>query len=296
MKILPGPASIELSKKIAKNLNIPYLNLEYKQFTDGESYLQIDGEVNDEEIIIIQNTFPNQEKRLLEIMFLSATLKEYNASKVHVFTPYLCYARADRRRKEMEIISHKVTLELLYKSGVDSIMTFNVHNKEAFTSSVPELEKYDISVLPLIKKYLESETDDNYTIIGPDKGVSEELKYLSDGLDVSYTALEKYRDSVTHEISMRDIGIDVENKDVILFDDIITSGRTALDAFRIILDKRPKSLTFVVIHALAKPEVFVKMKEIGVHKIISTNTISRTDTEQIDVSSAISKFIEDKFL
>ncbi len=296
MKILAGPASIELSKRIAEDIDLPLLILESKQFTDGETYLRINGEVENEEVLIIQNTFPNQEKSLLEIMLIASTLKEYEATKVFLLAPYLCYARADRRRIEKEVISHKITLEMLYKSGVDSVLTFNVHNKEAFTSLIPELEKYNISVLSLIKEYLQDLVDESFMIVGPDKGVTDELAFFSEELGISSGHLEKYRDPETHEITMKDLGLDLENKNIILFDDIITSGGTAIDACKLILSKKPKSLIFIVIHALAKEEVFAKFDEIGVHKVISTNTIPRLDIEQIDISSVACKFIQDKFL
>ncbi|MCE7740821.1 MAG: ribose-phosphate pyrophosphokinase [Candidatus Heimdallarchaeota archaeon] len=296
MKILAGPASIELGKKIANELNLSLINLENKLFTDGETYLQIDGEVENEEVMIVQNTFPNQEKRLIEIMLIASTLKEFEASKVYLFAPYLCYARADRRRIAKEIISHKVTLELLYKSGVDSVLTFNVHNREAFTSLVPELEKYDISILPEIRDYLKDIVDENFVIVGPDRGITNELQYFSDELTIPFNSLDKFRDPETHEITMTDTGLDIEDKNVILLDDVITSGGTAIDACKLILSRKPKSLFFLVIHAIAKPDVFVKIKEIGVDKVISTNTITRSDIEQIEISSAASKFIKDKFL
>ena len=296
MKILPGSSSLELGENISHKLNLPILGLKHKIFTDGESYLLIQGEVQDEEIIIVQNTFPDQEKNLIEIMLLASTLKEYKASKVYLLAPYLCYARADRRRIEKEVISHKIALELLYNSGVDSLITFNVHNRDAFSSFATDLEKYDLSVLPLINQYLKENSIADSVIIGPDKGIIGELQYLSHELDLEFYSLEKYRDPETHIISMKSENLDIENKHVILFDDVITSGGTAIDACKLILENNPATLTFIVIHALAKQEVFEKLHEIGVTKVLSSNTIARTDLEQLDITSIVSSFIEDKFL
>lgn len=296
MKILSGPTSGELSSKMIEKLDLPSIKLESKFFTDGETYLRIDGEVENEDILLIENTYPNQEKRLLEIMLIASTLKEYKASKVYLFAPYLCYARADRRRLDKEVISHKITLELLYKSGVDSIITFNVHNREAFVSLVPELEKYDINALQSIKEYLREKIDAETVLVGPDKGVDSDLKSLSEELGTSYFCLEKYRNPKTHEITITDEGSNFEDKNIVLIDDVITSGGTALEASRLILSRKPKRLRFIVVHALAKPEIFSKFKQIGVSEVISTNTIIRPDIKQIDICFTASKFIKDKFL
>lgn len=296
MKILSGPTSSELGKRIAQTLSMSQIKLIHKQFTDGETYLQIEGEVKNEEIMIVQNTFPEQEKHLIEIMLIASTLKEYNASKVLLLSPYLAYARADRRRKDKEVISHKVILELLLKSGVDCVITLDVHNRDSFSSLVPELEKIDISSLPLISEFLKSKTCSNSLLVGPDKGIKNELEFLSKELELPYFCLEKYRDPDTHEIVMRNPGIEFNNKDVILLDDVITSGGTALDACKLILSKNPKSLIFIVVHAISESEVFNKMREMGVSEVISTNTISREDIEQIDISTLVCTVIEEKFL
>ncbi|TET77520.1 MAG: ribose-phosphate pyrophosphokinase, partial [Candidatus Heimdallarchaeota archaeon] len=96
MKILAGPNSEQLAQKIAEQLNLTLLGLSYKYFTDGETYFKIEGNLEKEDVIIVQTTYPNQEKRLLELIFLTNTLKKLGSDKVIAVVPYLCYARADR--------------------------------------------------------------------------------------------------------------------------------------------------------------------------------------------------------
>ena len=55
MKILPGTSSIELGKILESNLEIPLLELKFRYFNDGESYLKINGSVKNQEILLIQN-------------------------------------------------------------------------------------------------------------------------------------------------------------------------------------------------------------------------------------------------
>ena len=122
------------------------------------------------------------------------------------------------------------------------------------------------------------------------------MEYLSNELSIPFNTLEKFRDPVSHNIFIKDTGIEVEKKDVVLFDDIITSGGTAIEACKIILDKKPKSLKFFVIHSLANKDIFEKIKDLGVKEIISTNTIPRTDIVQLDITQTVCRFIEEKFL
>ena len=66
MKILPGTSSIELGKKIAKDLNISLLELKFKYFNDGESYFNIIGAVKDQEIMVGKRNYCM--KHLLEFL------------------------------------------------------------------------------------------------------------------------------------------------------------------------------------------------------------------------------------
>lgn len=296
MKILPGTSSTELGIKLASILKIPLLDLKFKYHNDGETYLKINGTIKNQEILLIQNTSPPQEKNLVELMLIASTLKELGADKVHSIVPYLCYARSDRRRLEGEATSHQITLDLIYKSGIDSLLTTNVHNPDIFLKTNKKLKKYNIDITQLLIAKLQKIKDKDWFIIGPDKGSYNEVKNVAQGLSKPFATLEKYRDPTTHKVSLTDTGFDCEEKDVVLVDDAITSGGTAIDAIEIINQKNPSSITYFVVHALSKKEVFDKMKQIGVTDITSTNTIPRTDIEQLDITSFLCKFIKETFL
>ena len=296
MKIVAGPASNDLGEKIAKNLEITKLDFEFKYFYDEETYLKISDSVTMEEIIIIQSTSPPQEKHLLELILIASTLKEFGAEKIHAVVPYLCYSRADRRRRKGEVLSHQIILEILYKSGIDSLLSVNVHNEEAFNQFVPQLEKYSLKADYLVAQEIKKLQIDDLLVVGPDQGSTENVKIMAKELNTPYGFFEKYRDPENHSVTLRDTGFECKDKNIILVDDIITSGTTAFKAIDLLLEKKSKSIIFTCIHSLSKPEVFDKMLQKGVKEIFSTNTITRKDLKQIDISPLISKFIEEKFL
>ena len=296
MKILPGPTSKKIGEEIANLLKLPLLELNFKYFSDGETYIQIIGDVENEEVAIIQTTSPPQEKRLLEILLIASTLKELGASKVIAIIPYLCYARSDRRRKNGEVVSHNITMDLIYNSGIDSLITIHAHNNDAFLKAAPEMEKYNINIIPTLTEEIIKIKNKDWLIIGPDSGSIEDIKLASDILQFPFLTLKKFRDPNTHKISIKNTGINCEGKDVLLIDDIISSGGTAIDAIKLILEDKPSSLFFFCIHNLALEEVIKMIKELGVEEIISSNTIERDDVKIIDIVKPITDLLEEKFL
>ncbi len=297
MKILLGPNSDSLGKNIAKQLDLPYVNFNFKQFYDGETYLQIDDQVENEDILIIQSTYPNQEKSLLETMLIASTLKELGADRVLAVIPYLCYARADKRKLKGETLSHHLTLSYLQNSGVDSILTVNVHNKEQYFIQDSGLDKQNFNVLPfMVGEFLKEKEKNDWIIVGPDKGSEKDILQIANEFSISYYILEKSRDPDTHKIRTKKPNFDFSNKNVLIIDDVVSSGTTAKTACSLILEKGAKSVAILFVHVLSKPEVITELKKIGNLLVYSSNTITRDDMGQIDISPIISEFIEDKYL
>jgi ribose-phosphate pyrophosphokinase len=297
MKILLGPNSDSLGKNIAKQLDLPYVNFNFKQFYDGETYLQIDDQVENEDILIIQSTYPNQEKSLLETMLIASTLKELGADRVLAVIPYLCYARADRRKLKGETLSHHLTLSYLQNSGVDIILTVNVHNKEQYFVQDSGLDKQNFNVLPfMVGEFLKGKDKNDWIIVGPDKGSEKDIIQIANEFSISYYILEKSRDPVTHKIQTKKPNFDFSDKNVIIIDDVVSSGTTANNACSLIFEKGANSVAILFVHVLSKPEVITELKKIGNLLVYSSNTITRDDIEQIDISPIISEFIEDKYL
>ncbi|MHA1419246.1 MAG: ribose-phosphate diphosphokinase [Candidatus Heimdallarchaeaceae archaeon] len=297
MKILLGPNSDSLGEYLSKRLDLQFVNFNFKQFYDGETYLQIDDQVINEDILIIQSTYPDQEKSLLETMFIASTLKELGADRVLTIIPYLCYARADKRKLKGESLSHHLTLSYLQNSGVDSILTVNVHNKEQYLIQDSGLDKQNLNVLPfMVGEFLKGKDKSEWIIVGPDKGSEDDIIQIADEFSISYYIMEKSRDPITHIIQTKKPSFNFSDKNVLVIDDVVSSGTTAKTACSLIFEKGAKSISILFVHVLSKPEVIADLKKLGNLMVYSSNTITQDNVEQIDISPILSKFVEDKYL
>ncbi|MHA1347626.1 MAG: ribose-phosphate diphosphokinase [Candidatus Heimdallarchaeaceae archaeon] len=297
MKILLGPNSDSLGEYLSKRLDLQFVNFNFKQFYDGETYLQIDDQVINEDILIIQSTYPDQEKSLLETMFIASTLKELGADRVLTIIPYLCYARADKRKLKGESLSHHLTLSYLQNSGVDSILTVNVHNKEQYLIQDSGLDKQNLNVLPfMVGEFLKGKDKSEWIIVGPDKGSEDDIIQIADEFSISYYIMEKSRDPITHIMQTKKPSFNFSDKNVLVIDDVVSSGTTAKTACSLIFEKGAKSISILFVHVLSKPEVIADLKKLGNLMVYSSNTITQDNVEQIDISPILSKFVEDKYL
>ena len=151
MKIAPGPASVELGEKISELTSFGKVSVASRVFPDGESYVRLEGNVQGEDVAIVQTTCAPQDTRLLQLAFLANAAKRGGAKKVLAVTPYLGYARQDKIFLPGETISIEVLAAMLKTAGVDELLTVNVHSEPALT--LFPFPAKTISAIPLLAEY-----------------------------------------------------------------------------------------------------------------------------------------------
>ena len=67
MKVIPGPASLELGEKIAELSGLEKVNVAYKVFPDGENYIRLEGSVQKAQVAIVQTTSAPQDTNLMQL-------------------------------------------------------------------------------------------------------------------------------------------------------------------------------------------------------------------------------------
>lgn len=163
------------------------------------------------------------------------------AARISLIMPML-YESRQHRRTARESLDCAFMLHELITLGVENIMTFDAHD-DRVRNAIP-LEGFD-NLMPtyqMIKAYLKNEKDvdiKNTVIVSPDEGALNRGMYYSSVLGIPLSMFYKRRDYtvvkdgrnpiVAHEY----LGDDVKGKDIIIVDDILSSG----DSFLHILDK-----------------------------------------------------------
>ena len=127
MKIILGPASEQLGRSIAENLGVKAVPVVFKRHPDGESYIRLEGSVQDDNIVIVQTTSPPQDTRIIQLSLIADAAKRCGAKKIISVVPYLAYARQDKIFLEGEAVSIEVIARILDVAGVDVLKTVNVH-------------------------------------------------------------------------------------------------------------------------------------------------------------------------
>jgi len=271
MKIIPGPASKQLGEKIAALLDAEAIPLVFKNYPDGESYVRLEGNVKNEETVIVQTTSPPQDARLLQLAFIADAAKRQGAKKITAVVPYLAYARQDKVFLQGEAVSIETIAKMLKAAGIDSLITVNVHQAKVL-DKFPFPAKTVSAISPLAEHFKQRGFSGAFAL-APDSGalwLVEEAKNVLGG-ECGY--LEKHRDRYTGQVTTEKKSLNVKGTIVIIFDDIISTGGTIVLAAKIMRELGASNVYAACVHPLLIGDAEKKIMEAGVKEIVGTDSV-----------------------
>jgi ribose-phosphate pyrophosphokinase len=271
MKIILGPASVELGEKISQLTGYEKVSVATRVFPDGESYVRLEGNVQGENVAIVQTTCAPQDTRLLQLAFLANAAKRNGAAKVTAVTPYLGYARQDKIFLAGETISIEVIASMLKIAGLDALLTINVHSEPAI-AKFPFPAK-TISAIPLLAEYFVKKGVKKAFALSPDKGAMYIALQAQAVLGGGVGHLEKHRDRYTGQTTQDAAHLDVKGQSVIIFDDIISTGGTIVGAAKILRGQGAAHVYTACVHGLLIGDAEKRILDAGVEEIVSSDSV-----------------------
>lgn len=287
--VIAGPASEELGKAVAAKLGVGLLNAEFKVFPDGESKFTVEEKVSGKSVIVVQSTYPPVDQHLFQLLLASHQLSQEGA-KVTAVVPYLAYARQDKEFLPGEGVTLGVVAHLMRAAGVRRLVTVDIHSAEGL--SLFSFPTYSVSAVPTLVEYVRDRLKyHDPVVISPDFGGSKRTEAFAQLYGVKYLQLSKTRDRVSGEVSVKDAKLEVKGKEVIIVDDIISTGGTVRAAAETVLKQGAKDVAAVCVHGLFVGDALQKLERAGVKTIVGTNTVPGRFSS-VDVSDALSSHLK----
>ena len=289
INLIAGTSSSELAKKISKKLKANLVKSEIKEFPDGESKITLKGTLSKNTTVVVQSIFPPVDSNLIHALALISKAKDYS-NEVIVVTPYLGYARQDREFLPGEIVTMRVLGKLFKGVGASKIIVIDIHSKIGLKHF--KIKSENISAVPDLVKYFKKIKLKKPLVISPDQGGKERAEKFALQFGTDFIALNKQRNRKTGKVQIKNEGLDeVKGRDVILVDDMISTGGSIIKATEFLKKQNCKRVFVACTHALLRNGAEKKIKSAGVTKIISTNTIPGK-TSFVDISNSIAKAIK----
>ena len=286
--VVAGSASKDLGKRIARRLKAPYVEAKTRVFPDGESKITFGRIPKNSIVLVVQSTYPPVDTNLLQALSIISQVRKVS-SKIYAIIPYMGYARQDRQFLSGEVVTMSIIARMIQAAGAKKVVVVDIHSKTALNHF--KIPKENVSAIPELAKYFKKMKLKNALVVSPDMGGSLRAKKFASLLNIDFIALKKSRNRNTGKVQIHSSKADVRGKDLILVDDIISTGGSIIKAAQFLKRQKCKRLFVACTHGLFVEDAEKKIKKAGVSQIISTNTIPRS-TSKVDVSGVIVESIQ----
>ena len=232
-KILSGSANVALAENTAKMLGVEPVRRILERFPDGEMHVELEESVRGQDVYILQPTSPPVDEHLFELFLITDACRRAGADYLTAVIPYFGYARQDRRARGREPVSARLVADLINSSGVRRVVVVDLHSRAVESAFALPLEH--LSAVPMLAEAIRPVVSRNSVIVSPDLGAVKLAERYAGLLDLPVAIIHKTRISGAEVRVQRIVG-DVRDKEVLVVDDMISTGGTIDKAVRALLE------------------------------------------------------------
>ncbi|MDD5112017.1 MAG: ribose-phosphate diphosphokinase [Candidatus Altiarchaeota archaeon] len=267
MIVFGGSNSVSLAWDVSKDIGAQLGKSEVKKFPDGEAYLRILSDVRNQDCAVIQSVRTND--HLVELLLFLDALRDQGAREVVAVLPYLAYSRQDKVFASGEALSAKTILKIIEELS-SRIVTVNTHFMRGFgEGSFHRVRFTNLDAIPLLTSYLRPRMS-HPMVIAPDAGSLGMAKYAAELMGCEFDHIKKKRISGS-EVIIETKPLAVKGMDVLILDDIISTGGTIVKVADFVGEWKPKSINVACVHALFTNGLDIFRGKLD--RIIATNTV-----------------------
>ncbi|HBO57547.1 MAG TPA: ribose-phosphate pyrophosphokinase [Opitutae bacterium] len=270
--IFSGNANKGLSDAICKELSKDLGDAEVGTFSDGEVSVKINENVRGKDVYLIQPTCNPTHKNLIELILIVDALRWSSAGRITAVIPYFGYARQDRRvRSERVPISAKVIADILERSGIDRVLTVELHSEQI--QGFFDIPVDNIYGTKVMVDDIKNQSFSDLLVVSPDVGGVVRSRALAKALELSDLAIiDKRRDEANKSEVMNVIG-EVADKDCLIVDDMADTCGTLCNAAKALKEKGAKTVTAYITHPVLSGNAIKKINESTLDQLVVTDTI-----------------------
>jgi ribose-phosphate pyrophosphokinase len=265
--LFAGTSHPVLAQEIAGCLGVPLGKIQIETFPDGEIGVHLLENVRGRDVFVLQTIARHPNSYLMELLIIVDALKRASARSIVAVIPYFGYARQDRKGKNRAPITAKLVADLLERAGVTSVLTMDLHTEQIQGFfNIPVDNLYARLVLAEAAKKLGL---DQAVVVTPDIGSVKLGRSFAESLKLDLAIVDKRRVNAQHVDTNAIIG-DVRGKDVLLTDDICSTGESLKAAALVCKKAGAKRIWAAVTHGLIVGRAF---EESAIEKMLVSNTI-----------------------
>ncbi|MBE18635.1 MAG: ribose-phosphate pyrophosphokinase [Thaumarchaeota archaeon] len=301
MIIYGGSTGQVLAAQVANKLGAKLGKLEITKFPDGEKYIRYHDKVENEDVVLIHPMGLTPDELFIEYLLICSALKDGKAKSIVTFVPYFAYARQDSRFNPGEPGSFHLVSKIIDDLGIDMIYTIDLHLQRVndLSELIKNTPTKNLSAVPDIATWIKNNAGlNNPIVLGPDEESEQWAKVAAETIGVDYEIMIKTRYSATEVSITTKEGkpLPVNGKDVVIIDDIISSGGTIIEAVKLVKEAGAGKIVVGCTHPVLRGKTqfdsaLANIYNSGVSIVVGTDSVP-SQVSYVSIASVIAKTLQ----
>lgn len=270
IKVFGGTASTELTERICGYLHVERAQATVSAFPDGETLVKIEDDVRGKDCFIVQSTCPPVNDNTMQLLIFIDSLRRASARRITAVMPYYGYARQDRKAEGRTPITAKLVANMLTTAGADRVLTMNLHADQI--QGFFDIPLDHLTAAPVLAKHFADGPQRDSVLLSPDVGNVKFGNEFASRLGSDLAVIHKRRVSGDSTVAVSIIG-NVKGKNVMMFDDMITTAGTVCEAAKLVREHGAKGIYVAATHGVFAAPAVDRLAAAGLNEIVVTDTI-----------------------
>lgn len=237
IKVFGGSSNLHLTESICGYLGVHAGHAKIERFPDGEKFIKLEEDVRGKDCFVIQSTCTPVDENIMELLIYLDCLRRASAARITAVVPYFGYARQDRKDEGRVPITAKLVANLITTAGADRVLSIDMHANQLqgfFDIPVDHLAAESVFV-----RYFKGLNLSDLAVVAPDVGNMKTASRYASALGAELAIIHKRRVSGS-EVNCGEIIGQVENRNIIMCDDMISTAGTLCGAAKLLKEKGAK--------------------------------------------------------
>ncbi|MHA6853130.1 ribose-phosphate pyrophosphokinase [Ralstonia pseudosolanacearum] len=285
------PGNQAVAAKLAIPLDVEIGDADMSRFPDGEFHVRLQTPVSDADVAIVC-TLDRPDEKVLPLLWLAIAAREGGARRIGLVAPYLAYMRQDAIFQPGEIRTAQHFAALLTRY-FDWLVTVDPHlHRIPNLSAIYGLPATAVQAAPTVAAWVQAHVGDPL-LVGPDEESRQWVEHVAGFCGAPWTVLSKTRHSAWDvEVSAVESDLRV-GRTPVLIDDIISTGRTMIEAAKQVRRAGLQPPWCVAVHAVFAADAYSELRAMTAD-VVTCDTITHP-SNRIELTESIAAAISTMF-
>jgi ribose-phosphate pyrophosphokinase len=280
--LLSGTANQSLAQAISRELNVPLIGADVFKFANQNIFCRLHTSVRGKDVFVIQPTSATEHEdgsvasvndNLMELLIMIDTLRRDSAGRITAVVPYYGYGRTDKKDQPRVPITARLVADLISAAGASRFLTLDLHAGQIqgfFSIPVDELTAFHI-----LSDYFRVKEIPDAVVIAADIGATKRARNFAEALGIPLAIIEKRRVQRSDGSRAKALNVigDVQDKNVIIFDDEIDTAGTVTQAIIFLKASGANRVYVCATHSIFSDPAVERLRSVEMDEIVVTDTV-----------------------